>query len=490
MGRSGRDILLGSEKSVLAAVMNKPNRIFDIHEITLDETDFSNKLMRQIYVGVLNVARKLEEEAGNDPIDPIVLEEAIAQEFPAAYKDSTESYQSAIESISEFKTNNLNEHVRIVATESYKRKVIRHIRQVKEKVDGFQDPVSLIEWLEKETFEFTGGLFSGGQDVVRIGEKYKEWISDLAIKAKEGKIDLGFSCGFENYDAAIGGGFERGCVNVIAARPKRGKSFIALTIAMFVADLGIPVLYLDTELSEEIQMTRMTAMESLVPFSMIKSGDFVFNEDAASDIKRTMKKIIGRPLDYVPIAGWSIEQQVSMIRRWFSRVVGKNEEGRFNHALVVLDYLKLMNSTDKKNDKEWEALGYRMTLLKNLMTQYEATMLAFAQQNREGVEREDATTISGSDRIIWLCDSFSVWALKSDEEINAQMTSINEQGERAAESFTNMKLIVAESRHGPGTSNGRYLGFYFDGKDPRVTKDEFCGVIREKGVEVPWKANR
>lgn len=489
MGRNGGEILVGSEKSVLAAIMQEPNRIFDIHQITLDESDFSNKLLMQIYVGMLEAANKLSEDQGSEALDPIVLEESVAQKFPAAYKENPDSYRKAIGSITDFKVHNLGEHIRIVATESYKRKVLRHLKEMRGSLDDFNDPVSLVEHYEQETFNFTSNLFHGNQDVIHLGEKYKDWITELALKAKEGKIDIGFSSGFEHYDAAIGGGFERGCVNVIAARPKRGKSFIALTASMFVADLDIPVLYLDTELSEEIQMMRITAMESEVPFATIKSGDFVFDEEAAHDIKDSMKRIKKRPLYYVPIAGWTIEQQVSMIRRWFSRIVGKDEDGRYKKALVVLDYLKLMNSTDKRNDKEWEALGYRMTLLKNLMVQYEGSMLAFAQQNREGVERADATTISGSDRIIWLCDSFSIWALKTDEEINAQVRNIEEQpdSEDAEDSFTNMKLIVEESRHGPGTGNGRYLGFYFDGKDPRINKDEFCGIIREKGIELPWK---
>lgn len=488
MARSGNEILIGSEKSVLAAIMREPNIIFDIHDITLNDTDFSNKMLRQIYTGMLNVAKRMEEEQGAFAMDTIVLAEAIAQEFPAAYKERTNEFQTTINTISEFKTNNVTDHIRIIATESYKRKTIQHLRGMKDDIDGFNDPVSLIQHLESKTLSFTGSLFSDTSDVIHLGERYKDWISELALKAKEGKIDIGFSSGFEHYDEAIGGSLEKGCVNVIAARPKRGKSFIALTVAMFVADMGVPVLYLDTELSEEIQMTRMTAMESLVPFSTIKSGDFVFDEEAGGKIKNSMKKIKNRPLYYVSIAGWTAQQQVSAVRRWFSRVVGKNEDGRPNNALVVLDYLKLMNSTDKKNDNEWEALGYRMSLLKDLMAQQGGSMLAFAQQNRSGVERDDATTISGSDRIIWLCDSFSVWSLKSEEEINAQMQNIREQpgNDDAKDSFTNMKLTVAEARHGPGTGNGRYLGFYFDGKDPSVAKEEFCGTILEKGIELPW----
>lgn len=485
--RGGKSLLLGSEKSVLAAIVEKPNRIFDIHKLSLDESDFSNPMMRQLYTAVLRVANELDDDQGDVPLDPLILEEAVAQSFPAAYKEGPAEYSRVIRAVSDFQVNNLNHHIRIVATESYKRKVLRHLKKVNKAIPTFNDPISLIQHLEQTTLEFTGGLFHQ-DDVVHMGEGYIEWISELAIRAKEGKVDLGFSSGFNHYDAAIGGGMERGCVNVIAARPKRGKSFIGLQISQHVASKGIPVLYLDTELSKDIQYARMTSMQTHVPFIDVKSGDFVFDQSKSAAIKRRIKSIKAMPLHYVKIGGWTIEQQVSVIRRWFTRTVGKDEDGRWNQALVVLDYLKLMSSTDKRNDKEWEALGYRMTLLKDLMGQYDNPMLAFAQQNKEGIEREDASTISGSDRIIWLCDSFAVWALKSDDEISAGIRNIEEQAdnEQAEDAFTNMKLIVAEARHGPGTSGGRYIGFYFDGKDPRISREEFCGIIEEKGFELPW----
>ena len=341
----------------------------------------------------------------------------------------------------------------------------------------------MINLVEKGVYDFTTGLFRG-EDMIDIGDSYTGWLNKVATEALEGQIETGVKTGFDLWDEAVGGGMRRGTVNVIAARPKRHKSFLALTMAKNIASQGVPVLYLDTELSFELQMSRMTAIMANIPLNAIETGKFVKDENMSNAIKGVIPAIEEMPLDYVQIGGWSLEQQTSVIRRWFARRVGKDESGQWNRAVVILDYLKLMNSRDKGDDKEYEALGYRMSALHDLMRDYGGSMLALAQQNRSGVEMEDATTISGSDRIIWLCDNFSILAKKSDAEITASIHNAEEYAEQEA-TLTNMKLVVAECRHGPGTQ-GRHIGLYIDAKDPRFKKDQVTCRIVERTLELPY----
>ena len=119
------------------------------------------------------------------------------------------------------------------------------------------------------------------------------------------------------------------------------------------------------------------------------------------------------------------------------------------------------------------------------MRQYENPMLAFAQQNKEGETREDTTTIAGSDRLSQYCDSLCLWIPKSDEEVRASLEHIEESGdEEANKKFTNAKLLVKLTRNGPCTKYGRYLGFYYDGFDPRVNQQGFCGLVEERTTEM------
>lgn len=475
-----------SERSVLSFVVKNCDKIFDIDGLLIDAEDFSSDLASNIY----RVSKAMATETGalqdGRALDQVLLEERIAREFPADYNKRPGVYSKAIADVYGTKapTNNeVKEHIRAVVTSSYRTKTSGFLTTLQQQVNDSTSANEMIESVEKGVYDFTSNLFRG-EDLVAVGEKYTDWLNDIAEKALEGDIETGIPTGFELFDEAIGGGMRAGTVNVIAARPKRHKSFLALTMSKNIALEGVPVLYLDTELSYELQMSRMTAMMANIPLHSIENGDFVKKESIAGSIKGVIPQIEKMPLDYVQIGGWGLEQQVSIIRRWYARRVGKNERGEWNRAVVVLDYLKLMNSKDKGDDKEYEALGYRMSALHDLMRDYGGSMLALAQQNRGGVEAEDSTTIAGSDRIIWLCDNFSILAKKSDAEVNAAIANA-EHNPDADHTLTNMKLVVAECRHGPGTQ-GNYIGLYIDMKDPRVRKEEVTGRIIEKTLEKPY----
>ena len=78
---------------------------------------------------------------------------------------------------------------------------------------------------------------------------------------------------------AIGGGLRRKCVDLVAARPKVGKSMFGDAVAMHVAsNLNIPVLVLDTEMSKEDHYNRILANLSGVEINKIATGKFSENE--------------------------------------------------------------------------------------------------------------------------------------------------------------------------------------------------------------------
>jgi replicative DNA helicase len=482
----GKPLSRKSEKSVLSYIVKNCDKIFDIDGILIDAEDFSSRIACNIYRIAKEMASESASHTDGRALDSVLLEERVAREYPADYKRNADSYNGAIREI--YATdppsdNEARQHIRSVVNESYRDKIGDFLEGVKMEVNNTASAGEMVNLVEKGVYDFTTSLFRG-EDLVDVSKSYTEWLNEVATEAMEGQIETGIKTGFDLWDEAVGGGMRKGTVNVIAARPKRHKSFLALTMAKNIASQGIPVLYLDTELSFDLQMARMTAIMANIPLNAIETGKFVKDQNMSNSIKGVIPLIEEMPLDYVQIGGWSLEQQTSIIRRWFARRVGKDESGQWNKAVVILDYLKLMNSRDKGDDKEYEALGYRMSALHDLMRDYGGSMLALAQQNRSGVEMEDATTISGSDRIIWLCDNFSILAKKSDAEIAASIANAEEYPDQEAK-LTNMKLVVAECRHGPGT-HGRHIGLYIDAKDPRFKKDQVTCRIIERTLELPY----
>ena len=109
------------------------------------------------------------------------------------------------------------------------------------------------------------------------------------------------------------------------------------------------------------------------------------------------------------------------------------------------------------NLQEFQALGFQITSLHNFCVEYDCPCLGFVQLNRDGITKETTDVVSGSDRLVWLCTSFSIFKNKSDEEMA-------EDGDE----YGNKKLVPIVARHGPGLQDRDYISMGMKG--------EFCKI--------------
>jgi replicative DNA helicase len=296
-----------------------------------------------------------------------------------------------------------------------------------------------------------------------IGEDIDDYIAHLEENQNK---SIGITTGFTAFDNAIGGGLRRKCVDLIAARPKVGKSCLADNIALYVAKTHkIPVLMLDTEMSKEDHLNRLLANLSETEINKIASGNF-FNDDEKKDkILQGAKLLKEIPYDYISIAGRPFEETLSIAKRWLIKKVGFDENGSLNDCLIIYDYLKLMTSTSINNNlAEFQVLGFQITALHNFCVENDCPCLSFVQLNRDGITKESTDVVSGSDRLVWLCTSFSIFKDKTDEE---KITDGIRSG--------NKKLIPVVSRHGPGIDDEGYICLQMDGQYARIRE---LGTIR------------
>jgi hypothetical protein len=254
---------------------------------------------------------------------------------------------------------------------------------------------------------------------------------------------------------------------LVAARPKVGKSVFADNVAINVATNGIPVLVLDTEMSKEDHLNRIIANLSGVPINEVATGKFIDDDEKNQKVHQAVEQMENMPYNYVSVAGKPFEQILNIIKRWIIQDVKQDENGRTNDCVVVYDYLKLMSSNSITNNiQEYQALGFQITNLHNLAVKYDFPCLSFVQLNRDGITKESTDAVSGSDRLIWLCTSFSIFKIKSSEELA-------EDGPRAG----NRKLVPIVSRHGAGLDDGDYINMRMDGEYARLnelrTRNEF-----------------
>jgi len=309
----------------------------------------------------------------------------------------------------------------------------------------------------------------GGEHPEKIGDGVQEYMDFLA----ENKCDfIGIPTGFTRYDEAIGGGLRRKCVDLVSARPKVGKSVFADNVALNVSSSEIPVLVLDTEMSKEDHINRLIANISGVPINEVATGKFTDDSEKNHKVQEAIKKLSTIPYSYVSVAGKPFEQILNVIKRWIVQEVRIDESGKTNDCVIIYDYLKLMSSESMSNNlQEYQALGFQITSLHNLCVKLDIPCLSFVQLNRDGITKESTDAVSGSDRLIWLCTSFSIFKVKSTEEIA-------EDGPNAG----NRKLVPIVSRHGGGLNDGDYINMNMLGANAKLVELQTRNELKNNPV--------
>jgi len=358
------------------------------------------------------------------------------------------------------------------------KKTLKACQKDLDSTNGDEDVMDLISKVEAPILDATADIYqSSNKKTEIIGEDIDDYIEFLSENVSD---NVGIPTGFPRYDAAIGGGLRRKCVDLIAARPKVGKSMFGDAVAMNVSNLGIPVLMLDTEMSKEDHLNRMLANVSGVDINKISTGKFTENPLEKEKVEKAAEKLKEIPYHYISIAGQPFENILAIMRKWIYQHVGFDEAGVTNDCLIVYDYLKLMGSEGISSSmQEYQVLGFQITQLHNFMVKYDVPCLSFVQLNRDGITKESTDVVSGSDRLIWLCTSFSIFKMKSEEEVAEDRV---ENGNR--------KLVPVVSRHGEGLDDGDYVSMKMFGKIGRLeegmTRNELhnSARAREEGFEI------
>jgi replicative DNA helicase len=357
------------------------------------------------------------------------------------------------------------ENVRKFAAKIRKLEIARLLRKQLEQagdklleINGNEPIASILGVAEDAVFNFSSFLNDTDNNPISIGKDIDDYIKSL----EENKVDqIGIPTGFPVYDKAIGGGLRKGTVNVIAARPKTGKTLLSDNIGFHIAHKHqIPVLNMDTEMNTVDHINRVLGMMTEVEINAIETGRFAESADTKTKIVNAAQELKSTKLFYKSIAGKPFEEQLAIMRRWILKEVGLNEDGTAKQCVIFYDYLKLMDSQGMSQDlKEYQVLGFMMTSLHNFAVRYQVPIVAFIQLNRDGITKESTDTASGSDRIIWLCSNFSIFKRKSDEEIA-------EDGPTNG----NRKLLPLVSRHGGGLDDNDYINCHMKGWCAKITE--------------------
>lgn len=446
---------LASERAVLAGLCQYGlDYYLDVDFINSEDfTDDINKLLFDCIYKTISENNKVELSSILSASNSLGLSEVLNNKEEISF----------IRSLFNFPVD--RDNCSIYAAKIAKLKLARHLKTILNNcqkdlnsITGEEDVMDMISKIENPILDATSKIYQNSSNKTEvIGEDVNEYLEYLQDNITD---IVGIPTGFARYDAAIGGGLRRKSVDLISARPKVGKSVFGDAVAVNVASRGIPVLMLDTEMSKEDHLNRIIASISGVSINRIATGKFSTSEIEKEKVLIAAKKLSEIPYHYISIAGQSFENILAIMRKWIYQHVGFDENGRTNDCVIIYDYLKLMSSEGiNASMQEYQVLGFQITKLHNFCVKYDVPCLSFVQLNRDGITKESTDAVSGSDRLIWLCTSFSIFKLKSEEEMAEDKP---ENGNR--------KLVPIVSRHGGGLGDGDYISIKMNGEIARLTE--------------------
>lgn len=182
--------------------------------------------------------------------------------------------------------------------------------------------------------------------------------------------------GLTDLDLALNGGLRPGWLVVLAARPKMGKTALALNIANNAAVDGVAEV-LSLEMTKPELLNRNLASIGQIALPRLNDPKLMTTEDF-SRLTGAIEKIGRLSLHLDDQAGLTLLQVASKAKQV------KRKAGRLD--LLVVDYLQLMNGPGDNRNAQIETITRG---LKNLAKELGCAILLLSQLNRKLEDRQN-----------------------------------------------------------------------------------------------------
>ncbi|MGH8911710.1 MAG: replicative DNA helicase, partial [Acidimicrobiia bacterium] len=353
-----------AEESVLGAVLlslEAANEVMD----RLAADDFYVPAHQSIYEAM----RRLYD--ANQAIDAVTLSEELRRAGELE-KVGGVAYLTRLVDVVPV-TSNVENYARIVEENARRRDLIRAGGTVTSIAFDLDDEIhSVMDRAEQTVLGVAEKRAS--QSLLEVGPLFSEVLEQIELLESQGSEITGLATGFRDLDKKLAGLQDANLV-IIAARPAMGKSALMLNIATNAASQGKPIALFSLEMSKEELVQRILSSVGRVDSMKLRSGQLgpLWQRvvDAASRMYRAPIFIDDSPV-----------VTVTDIRAKCRRL--KRKSGL---ALVVVDYLQLMQGSNRENRQQEIAEISRN--LKNLARELDVPVIGLSQLNRSLEARED-----------------------------------------------------------------------------------------------------
>src|SRR3984957_2227321 len=423
-----------AERFVLGSILLNQDVYFQVAG-AVEPEDFSLEKHRRIF------ARMKDLYDRGEKIDRVTLANELMKQGQIESVDGFSYLVSLDEGLPEIA--NLDSYIRIVKDKATLRKLIFSAQKVIDRcLIGEDEPDEILAGAEESLLKL-GEARSGErlESPSTIIEKFPGGVNAFLDPSQRVS---GLSTGFAKFDEMTGG-MHGGELLILAARPSMGKTALALNIAQHVAThprMRKPVAVFSLEMSSSSLLTRLLCAGARVDQHKFRAG--FLNAEERRRLQVELANLTESPLFLDDTPGVHLMDVHSKLRRM------KSEHGL---SLVVIDYLQLMSSRGRSENRNQEVSAMSRGL-KLMSKDLDVPFVVLSQLSRASETRPGDHKPQLSD----LRDSGSI---EQDADLVAFIYR-EEVYKKDREDIRGMAdLIIAKHRNGPiGTVPLTFLGQY------------------------------
>jgi len=421
---------LAAEQCVLGGMMLSKDAIADVLDV-IKSHDYYRPAHQVVHDVILDLYGR------GEPADPVTVAAELTRNGDIARVGGAPYLHTLIASVPT--AANAGYYARIVRERAILRRLVEvGTRIVQLGYAGDGDADDLVERAEAEIYGVTDRRVS--EDYLQLAEIMPGALDEIEAIGSRGGTLAGVPTGFADLDA-LTNGLHPGQMIVIAARPAIGKSTLALDIARAASvKSGLTSVLFSLEMSRNEITMRLLSAEARVPLQAMRTGQL--GEDDWTRLARRMSEVVDAPLFIDDSPNMSMVEIRSKSRRL---------KQRNNLKLVVVDYLQLMSSPKRVENRQQEVSELSRSL-KLLAKELQVPVVALAQLNRGPELRTDKRPL--------LADLRESGSIEQDSDV-VILLHREDAYERESPRAGEADLIVAKHRNGPtATVTVAFQGHY------------------------------
>lgn len=422
---------LEAEQAVIGSMLTDKDAVVSSIEV-LKEQDFYREDNRFIYVAILNLYNRAE------PIDIITVKSELESMGKLEQVGGLEYLAELPEKVPT--TANAIKYIKIVEEKSILRNLIKTANEIIELgYDPTEDVEDIMESAEKKIFNIMQDKNQKGYTPIK--DVLVESFTQLEELYNRKQHITGVPTGFSELDYKTAG-FHGSDLILIAARPAMGKSAFALNIATNAAiKSNVPVAIFSLEMSKEQMVNRILCSEAMVDSNKVRTGKL--EEDDWVKLAGAIGPLSESEIYIDDTPGISVMEIRAKCRKL------KLEK---NIGMVVIDYLQLVQGSNKRSGSREQEISEISRSLKILAKEIDVPVVALSQLSRAVEQRPDHRPM--------LSDLRESGAIEQDADI-VMFLYRDDYYNQESEKKDIAEVIIAKHRGGStGTVDLLWLGSY------------------------------